>query len=226
MREAACVKIQTRKYKSRPSPPYHAQGCKGKMMKGNDGKKYKSVADSRGVYRWVLTARATRRKVRGGKTYEIIDNYARPFKATVGGGKVEVVATASDKVVFTTSYKHIFIGDNDLRSKGYAPRGSFPGNSILIHVSPRKYIYAGDQIYSFAPLEGDTIKTYYSPVGNNQVPYPYAVGEKYVYFMLDKVAVPAAVLDLNDDGYFQFYKLEGSLKTHPFHVKVLHPRVQ
>ncbi len=192
-------------------------------MKGNDGKKYKSVADSRGVYKWVAVV-ATRK--RSGKSYEIIDNGGRPFTVFLKSGSVaEIITTADNKTIFTTPYKHAFIGDNDLRDKYYAPRGDHPGNSILLHVSPRKYIYVGDQIYSFAPLEGDTIKAYYSPLGNNQVPYPYAVGEKYMYFMLDKVAVMADALDLKADGYGQFYKLGKALKSRPFSVKVIKRRI-
>ena len=195
-------------------------------MKGNDGKKYKSVADSRGVYKWVAAAGTGTTRKRSGKSYEIIDNYARPFTVFLKSGNVAEIITAADgKTILTTPYKHAYIGDNDLRDNHYAPRGDHPGNSILLHVSPQKYIYVGEQIYSFAPLDGDTIKAYYSPLGNNQVPYPYAVGEKYVYFMGDKVAVEADALDLKADGYSQFYKLGSALKSRPFTVKVIKHRI-
>jgi hypothetical protein len=78
-------------------------------------------------------------------------------------------------------------------------------------------MYVGSEIYTFAPLEGDTIKEYYSPLGNSAVPYPYAIGEKYVYFMLDKVALDARMIDPAEDGYGQYYsKFHGVVKGHPF----------
>lgn len=42
-----------KKYNSRPSPAYPANECCGMVMTGNDGRKYKSVAASNGVCRWV-----------------------------------------------------------------------------------------------------------------------------------------------------------------------------
>jgi hypothetical protein len=41
------------KYTTRPSPPYPAQECPNKKMKGNDGKIYISLDSEFGVsYRW------------------------------------------------------------------------------------------------------------------------------------------------------------------------------
>ena len=61
------------------------------------------------------------------------------------------------------------------------------GNSILLQTGKNKYVYIGDGIRSFTTKNGDVIKKYYSPVGNNEVPYPYAIGDKYVYIMLHNV---------------------------------------
>ncbi len=41
-----------KKYKDRPSPPYPANENCGKVMKGNDGQMYKSVANRAGVCSW------------------------------------------------------------------------------------------------------------------------------------------------------------------------------
>ena len=48
-----CHKLNTKKYLDRPSPPYHASECPNKIMKGNDGNKYISVASERGPFKWV-----------------------------------------------------------------------------------------------------------------------------------------------------------------------------
>jgi hypothetical protein len=83
----------------------------------------------------------------------------------------------------------------------------YPGNSLLIQVRPGKYIFAGQEIYSFSTVDGEEIQAYYSPVGNSAVPYPYAVGEHHTYFMLEKEHVPNELLDLTKDAYGQFYGL-------------------
>jgi hypothetical protein len=48
-----CVKQDDKKYAERPSPPYPANECRGRIMKGNNGEMYISKAMSNGVYRWV-----------------------------------------------------------------------------------------------------------------------------------------------------------------------------
>ena len=59
-------------------------------------------------------------------------------------------------------------------SGGYGDE--FDGNSILVHISENKYVYIGSSIYSFESQA--KIIRYISPVGNSDVPYPYAIDEK------------------------------------------------
>jgi len=54
--ERGCTKQTTKKYKSRPGPPYPANLCRDEKMKGNDKKMYKSVRARKSgkvYYRWV-----------------------------------------------------------------------------------------------------------------------------------------------------------------------------
>jgi hypothetical protein len=215
----ACVPVNTKKYQTRKSPPYHAKDCKGMSKKGNDGKRYVSAPDARGVYKWVVKSkgsRTTRKKTQKKqkkqkmKTYAILDNGSDSFLAYVSPSHVEIVCLEENgsrgKTAVDTTYEAIFIGDNDLRiGQGVAPKGMYPGNSLLIMVRPGKYIFAGQEIYSFSTVDGEAITAYYSPVGNSAVPYPYAVGESHTYFMLDKERVPNELLDLTKDAYGQFY---------------------
>jgi WD40 repeat protein len=48
-----CVEQTTKKYTGRKSPPYKANECCGETKKGNDGLIYVSVANVKGVCRWV-----------------------------------------------------------------------------------------------------------------------------------------------------------------------------
>ena len=59
----------------------------------------------------------------------------------------------------------------------------------MICVSGDKYIYIGSEIYSFTTGNGkeNAIVKYISPIGNNDVPYPYAISGKYTYLMIEDV---------------------------------------
>lgn len=61
----------------------------------------------------------------------------------------------------------------------------FNGNTILLKIKNDKYVLIGyaENIKEFT-IKNDEIKKYYSPVGNNDVPYPLAIGEKNIYFFL------------------------------------------
>lgn len=48
-----CIKQTTKKYMTRPSPPYSANDCPDTKMKGNDGKIYISIPTyTTGIYKW------------------------------------------------------------------------------------------------------------------------------------------------------------------------------
>lgn len=214
-----CIKIKTKKYQTRKAPPYHAKDCKGLTKKGNNGKDYISVTYSRGIYKWIPKEKRAdiTLKKKGIKTYTMLDNGSNPFVADVSPSHVEIYnqtfkeddgveSYERNKKIINTPYKKLFIGDNDLKLKsGEAPKGMYPGNSILIQTGPGKYIYSGHEIYSLETKDGEEIKEYYSPVGNSAVPYPYAVGETHTYFMLDKETIPNELLNLKEDAYGQFY---------------------
>jgi hypothetical protein len=244
-----CTEIKTKKYQTRKGPPYHAKDCKGLTKKGNDRKDYISAVDKRGIYKWVPKDKGPRTtKKKGVKTYTMLDNGSDPFVADVSSSHIEIYRQTfkdnggveeyiRDKKVLDTPYKKLFIGDNDLRltmkESGAAPKGMYPGNSILIQTGKGKYIYAGHEIYSFETRDNEEIKAYYSPVGNSAVPYPYAIGEKNTYFMLDKETIPNELLNLREDAYPQFYghtikneelkkKIESSKKK--FKSKMIHKR--
>jgi hypothetical protein len=242
---SSCVKVRSKKYQTRKGPPYHAKDCKGQTKKGNDKKPYISIPDSKGVYKWIpkdVKPHSEQTQTKGIKTYMILDNGSNAFVAKVSPSHVNIYrlkhtnqnGSVLDKKVLDMDYKKIFIGDNDLNIKGGpAPKGMYPGNSILIQTSPGKYIYAGNEIYSFGTINGEKINKYYSIVGNSHVTYPYAVGEHYTYFMLDKMVVPNELLNLKKDAYGQFYgftvkeedrkkKIESAKKK--FVTKLIHKR--
>lgn len=226
-----CEKQQTKKYKLRNSPPYSAMDCKGKTMKGKDGT-YISKPDKNNTYKWVKQSSAknsTKKNLEGIKPkhkYEIVDNGAIPYVVKDYGKRVEVYSNKYDETtnneviqgkILDVPYKKIFVGDNELKLKGYEKRGKRRGNSILLQNTNGKYTYIGDRISEFSTKEGDVIKEYYSPLGNSAVPYPYAVGEKFTYLLVDELMyVNNNLLDLTKDvneQYYQFSVPREELKT-------------
>lgn len=167
--------------------------------------------------------------------YNIHDNGNKPFLvvldkniATVYTQKFieETEKYVKNKELFSTPYERVFIGDNKLNIKEYIKKGKFRGNSILLNIDKNNYIYIGSEIYKFKTIDGLPITDFYSPVGNSDVPYPYAVSKEKVYFMLDKEVLPSELLNLKQDGYGQFYGYNSDLKIinkrkAPFKVKMI-----
>ncbi len=58
-------------------------------------------------------------------------------------------------------------------------------SSVLFLVGPRQYIFAGVQVIRFTTE--DEIKEFHSCLGNNSVPYEFAVGDRYTYFISECV---------------------------------------
>jgi hypothetical protein len=48
-----CIKLESKKYKERDSPPFHARECPNIIKKGNDGNSWISLrSHNTGIYKW------------------------------------------------------------------------------------------------------------------------------------------------------------------------------
>ena len=200
-----CEEVKSEKYQTRKSPPFHAGQCAGQTKKGKDGD-YISKEDARGVYKWIKTSGAVTRKVpKGAKAYFIHDNGARPYKVVVSGKTVEIYkgeyrrsventkaidyeTMDYDKLIKRLTVNEIHVGKSPCIDVADLCGASAVGNTIILHVSGKKYMYVGSKIFEFTM--DDDFDTYYSLIGNNDVPYPVLVGTKFVYFMLDFATIP------------------------------------
>jgi hypothetical protein len=182
-----------------------AQGTK-KRAKGKSRKSGKSQPKKYSVHG---SARVT-------GVFDVHDNGGRPFRVVLEPGKAKVfrtVETLEDggmqvepkgAAIWSGAYQHVWIGDDYLvLDKNRKTNGLFPGNSILLRVGAKRYVYVGHVVVSFEAE--DEIEAFYSPVVGSDVPYPYAVGAKFVYFMLDHKKVPVDEVKLDEDAYNQFY---------------------
>lgn len=150
------------------------------------------------------------------KIYLTHDNGARPFKVELNyKNKIINVFNNNNGIkLYLFNYTNIWIGKSPkteatIFSGGYGTK--FDGNSILIETSNLQYIYIGEMIFSFKSIT--PIKKYLSPVGNNDVPYPYAIDIKgYIYLMIENVILKPHqktkdLLCKNNDPYNVYYNL-------------------
>lgn len=144
--------------------------------------------------------------------YEIIDNRERKY-IVVDNGDSSAEIYLNDQPVRVllmriNSYKKIFVGIDSVEQ--------MHGNSILFELDDQSYIFVGMYIYLFHTTE--PILQYFSPMGNNMVPYPYAITSKHTYIMLGQQVINN--IDRNDkDPHTQFYDDSRNFKN--FSVTIL-----
>ena len=207
-----------KKYQTRKSPAFHAKDCKNVIKKGKDGN-YISKPDSKGIYKWVKISTGDQTRKVKGKAYYIHDNGGRPFKVVIDGKTVNIYKNTAkypdpdtyDSLVTTVKAKEVYIGKSlgksHMSDHTSAQAKDFIGNSILLELSAKKYVHIGREIYTFETE--DSIESYYSLVGNNDVPYPVAVGTENVYFILDRTYVDKSMILYKpidwEDAYSLYY---------------------
>ena len=157
--------------------------------------------------------------------YQIHDNGGRPFLIDVQNGTVTVYKQFRTQVwgqetvynmarpVKRFEAEKVFIGKSPRIgmtefSGGFGPR--YDGNSILLHLEDLDYVFIGWEIYSFK-ARAEIVK-YVSPIGNSDVPYPYAIDEdNNTYLMIQDTVILADEegnlpwKQLSDEPYEYFY---------------------
>lgn len=210
----------------RPSPSQHASDTlPGTVLRGNDKANWicKEMPDR--TKRWVRTASVK------GRSYITMDNGGSPFKVYIDKKSVTVFKwdlDASDqiynrykkelrkvkekflnqaytkKVWQTKTAQRVFVG-------GEKTNKTERGNSILIQMTDKKYVFVGDTIHSFFTEE--KIKKFISPVGNSGCPYPWALGEKKSYLLIEGIFISNEELSDIADPYSYYYSLSRPKKT-------------
>jgi hypothetical protein len=109
---------------------------------------------------------------------------------------------------FSVNFNKIFIGESPLTAmtlySGYfGPE--FDGNTILLELDENKYMFIGDRVYTFESLA--EIVTFLSPIGNNDVPYPYAadVDGNYYLPVANAIVMASGAIRDAEDKYRYFY---------------------
>jgi hypothetical protein len=157
------------------------------------------------------------------RIYRIHDNGGVPFKVEDRGDAVQIWKQRSEEEMWRRytpllelSYTEIYPGrfphrrwHSDIKEH-YHWKPSYNGNSVLLFIGNSKYVYIGESIWEFN-TNGDRILEYFSPIGNSDVPYPFAVGERFTYLMLERTQFPNSLLDATNDPYAQWYGFSNAI---------------
>ena len=189
-------------------------------------------------------------KYKGYKSYFIHDNGGRPFLVYINKSEAIIYRMPElnnnynsinkdkySKLVKKIKFKKAYIGKSPLNemkrpSLGYGKK--FDGNSILLELPNKKCVFIGLFIYEFTLL--DKIIKYYSPVGNNDVPYPFIIGDNYIYFMVDNKYLDKKHLPKNltkedmTDLYSYYHGHKGNEKLDKYaknmkNIKIIQERI-
>ncbi|AYV79066.1 MAG: hypothetical protein Faunusvirus2_13 [Faunusvirus sp.] len=162
----------------------------GTKKMGNNGEMWIVVVTKTNVKRWAPIKNDELSKYQHGRKYYTHNNGGRPYVVYLAN-KTTVAIFAVDTKRLIKVYNNVekvFVGRYSIKSRrGKIYRAKFTGNSILLKLAGDKYVFIGHCVYEFKAV--DDIKYYYSLVGNSDVPYPVAVGERFVYFMLDSMYI-------------------------------------
>ena len=164
----------------------------------------------------------------GIKEYLVHDNGGRPFRVVINFDEKNIKVYKFDPeevdenseedeidyniLVYETDYTNIFIGESSVDGEIYYEDyyDEDDGNTILVETGDKTYTFIGLMIYSFTSFE--KINYYSSYIGNNDVPYPYAIDKnKNIYLMIeDVVIIPGEntfqyFVDLKKSPYLIYY---------------------
>ena len=139
------------------------------------------------------------------KIYITHDNGYRPYLVDVNSTRVNISINKTKKIlgiIPLDDIDFIFIGISENMKWS-------EGNSVLLKCKNNRYIFIGHIIYEFTTNKDDII-SYYSYVGNNNVPYPVAVGKNNYYFMLEQEYVNKKEfpknINIEKDAYGLYYR--------------------
>ena len=179
------------------------------------------------------------------REYVVHDNGGRPFVVLKDGETVDIYlgepSAHSPRTNFHTRIGHytgvtqFFVGED--------PEHGHTGNSILFRSDCEKgrnwYIFVGKEVYQFETAE--EIRAYLSPMGNSDVPYPYATTDTRTYLMIEDVyiensdlarrAPTSAEYTGEKEPYGQYYghtlnNNDDKPPSHLFRKTVIHARRQ
>lgn len=176
--------------------------------------------------------------------YQTHDNGARPFRVFVDEKDKVAVITLITPTEFANEcypfvvnkrfpFQKVWIGKSPLNemtefSRGHGPK--FDGNSILFylgeHEKSHTYMFVGDSIKVFRTEI--PIHSFESPVGNSDVPYPFATSRdgKTYYLFAENVVLHSKSKPISDPYQIYYSSSEDrGVVVKPLHSEIIVPRL-
>lgn len=149
-----------------------------------------------------------------GQTYFTHDNGGVVFKVHVRDFWV-VIERVGGRVEWSKRVRRVLLGENPPDHPINSCYERCVGNSLLLETSLDTYVFVGHKIIEFHNsckikdnCPGDDWREFgfVSPIGNSDVPYPYAVDEegKHILF-LENVVLRSLPQEYRDDPYLWYY---------------------
>ncbi|CAE6966622.1 unnamed protein product [Symbiodinium natans] len=147
----------------------------------------------------VLTAGDLAQQLFGDPTHPLMVQLAGGPQGD-GDGEEEVKVPYEEEPTVSFSADRVFVGQSPEHSV------AFDGNSILLHLEDLKYVFIGEEVFSFAAKS--RITRFVSPVGNSDVPYPWAMDEQgFCYLMTSSVILSGKNLGDSNAADFDPYDI-------------------
>ena len=139
-------------------------------------------------------------------------NYSEPFKVILRDNLIAIrKRTNNDNyepyLSLTLENKRVFLPEvhNATPTRFLQPTTpDTEGNSVLVQLAPRVYLFIGLRIYIFKTT--DEIVHFYSPIGNNDVPYPWAVGTQNTYLLIEEGLMDNTLVQHLGMPYWDYYE--------------------
>jgi len=149
------------------------------------------------------------------QSYQIHSNGGVPYTVNItnnadGSSNVSVLINKEEAVYKGPEYKtkKVFIGNspwNRITEFSGCHGDEFDGNSILLNKENWNYVFIGNKIKEFEALS--EIIEYVSPVGNSDVPYPYAIDVNGNYYLMIEsvILIKYRNIENNYDDCYRYY---------------------
>jgi len=163
-----------------------------------------------------MSKRNTRKVSRGnryltmnnGANYWLVEDFPKEKRVVIYKHNVdrETGKLVEDKKVTEMNYTALWIPHKD---SGKFMEGIWSKSTFIIQ-NKNTFVLVYKSISKFTLRPGDTPLKYMSPVGNNDSPYPYLIGEKFLYFFVSEFEyAPKESFDFSKDINNQYLGING-----------------
>ena len=189
------------------------------------------------------------KEVSKGKYYLTHYNGGRPYLVQVKGNEVNIYCINNEEFIY--NWKHLLSNEDMIYNRlvksikaqkvfiGNSPKiemtdysggygSEFHGNTVLVQISENKYVYISVVIEEITTK--DEIVDFVSPVGNNDIPYPVALGTDNIYYLLENKKVDLKLVPeymLKNKKWYDSYELiynENPVKSQKIKSKTIHKK--